>query len=97
LSVALTDTPLGHLEFALCREGIDLPVIEAVFGHIEPGELVGRLRESLNGEYIRRAAFLRRMFQEAVEQEIPRELFLLRGIEFVFSRCTVECRIGGLY
>jgi hypothetical protein len=62
-SVALTDTPLGHLEFALRHEGIDLPVIEAVFDHIEPGELVGRLRESPNGEYIRRAAFLWEWFK----------------------------------
>lgn len=56
--VALTDTPLGHLEFALRHEGIDLAVIEAAFEHIEPADLIRRLIESPNGEYIRRAAFL---------------------------------------
>ncbi len=62
--VALIDTPLGHLEFALRHEGIDLPVIEAVFKHIEPSELVRRLRESPNSEYIRRAAFFWEWFKE---------------------------------
>ncbi len=56
--VALTDSPLGHLEFALRHEGIDLAVIEAAFAHIEPAALIQRLRENPNGEYIRRAAFL---------------------------------------
>lgn len=56
--VALVDTPLGHLEFALRREGVDLAVIEAALRHIAPGEIIQRLQSNPNGEYIRRIAFL---------------------------------------
>ncbi len=56
--VALVDTPLGHLEFALRREGLDLAVIEAALRHIAPDEIIQRLRSNPNGEYIRRIAFL---------------------------------------
>jgi hypothetical protein len=58
LGVALDDTPLGHLEFALRHEGINLEIIDAAFEHIEPGRLIDRLRVAPNGEYIRRACFL---------------------------------------
>lgn len=57
--VALTDSPVGHLEFALRHEGVNLEVIDATFGHIAPGNLIERLRAAPNGEYIRRACFLR--------------------------------------
>lgn len=56
--VAIEDTPLGHLEFALRHEGVNLEVIEAAFAHIEPASLVARLRATPNGEQIRRACFL---------------------------------------
>ncbi len=56
--VSITDTPLGHVEFALRHEGVDLCILAAVFERIPPGDLIGRLRESPNGEYVRRAAFL---------------------------------------
>ncbi len=56
--VALDDTPLGHLEFALRHEGVNLEVIDAAFEHIAPAQLVERLRQTPNGEYIRRACFL---------------------------------------
>lgn len=56
--VALTDSPLGHLEFALRHEGINLAVIASALPAIGAGPIIERLRESPNGEYIRRAAFL---------------------------------------
>ncbi|MBI5331524.1 MAG: Fic family protein [Betaproteobacteria bacterium] len=56
--VALDDSPLGHLEFALRHEGVNLEVIEAAFAHIEPASLVARLRATPNGDPIRRACFL---------------------------------------
>jgi hypothetical protein len=58
VGVALDDTPLGHLEFALRHEGVNLEVIDAAFEHIAPGSLIERLRAAPNGEYIRRACFL---------------------------------------
>lgn len=56
--VALTDTPIGHLEFALRHEGIDLGILAAALPAIGLQVLVERLRENPNGEYVRRAAFL---------------------------------------
>jgi hypothetical protein len=56
--VAIDDTPLGHLEFALRHEGVNLEVIDAAFEHITPEMLTARLRQAPNGEYIRRACFL---------------------------------------
>lgn len=56
--VPLTDTPLGHLEFAVRHEGIDLAAISAALAQIGPEPLISRLRESPNSEYIRRIAFL---------------------------------------
>lgn len=58
VGVALDDTPLGHLEFALRHEGVNLEVIDAAFEHIAPVSLIERLRTAPNGEYIRRACFL---------------------------------------
>ncbi len=56
--VALEDSPLGHLEFALRHEVIDLEIIDAAFEHIPPASLIARLKAAPNGEYIRRACFL---------------------------------------
>lgn len=56
--VAIEDTLLGHLEFALRHEEINLEVIEATFEHLPPGDLTRRLRALPNGEPIRRACFL---------------------------------------
>lgn len=56
--VALDNTVIGHLEFALRHEGVNLEVIDAVFEHMPPDELISRLRETPTGEHIRRACFL---------------------------------------
>jgi hypothetical protein len=56
--VTLEDTPVGHLEFALRHEGVNLEVIDAAFEHISPDDLIGRLRATPTGEHIRRACFL---------------------------------------
>jgi hypothetical protein len=56
--VAIDDSLVGHLEFALRHEGVNLEVIDAVCEHIEPGDLVQRLNASPNGAHIRRACFL---------------------------------------
>jgi len=41
--VAIDDSITGHLEFALRHEGVNLEVIDAVFEHLAPNELVERL------------------------------------------------------
>jgi len=56
--VALEDTLVGHLEFALRHEGVNLEIIDAAFEHILPGDLIARLRATPTGEHIRRACFL---------------------------------------
>jgi hypothetical protein len=56
--VSIDDSLVGHLEFALRHEGVNLEVIDAAFEHIDPALLVARLRQAPNGEYIRRACFL---------------------------------------
>jgi hypothetical protein len=56
--ITLEDTVVGHLEFALQYEGINLEVIDAVFEHLQPSELIDRLKKNPNGEYIRRLCFL---------------------------------------
>ena len=56
--ITLEDTVVGHLEFALQYEGINLEVIDAVFEHIQPSELIDHLKKNPNGEYIRRLCFL---------------------------------------
>ncbi|AJY42025.1 Fic family protein [Burkholderia humptydooensis] len=57
-SVALEESLVGHLEFALRHESVNLEVIDAVFEHLQEGELARRLSESPNGAPIRRACFL---------------------------------------
>lgn len=56
--VSVDDTLVGHLEFALRHEGVNLEVIDAVFDHLAPGDLIARLRETPTGAHIRRACFL---------------------------------------
>ena len=56
--VAIDNTLVGHLEFALRHEGVNLEVIDAVFEHLSPGELIARLQMTPTGEHIRRACFL---------------------------------------
>lgn len=56
--VALEDSLLGHLEFALRHEGVNLEIIEASFEHISPEDLLKRLHALPTGEQIRRACFL---------------------------------------
>ncbi len=58
IGVALTDTPLGHLEFAIRHEGIELATIAAALPQIGRDAIVVRLRENPNGESIRRMACL---------------------------------------
>lgn len=56
--VAFENTLVGHLEFALRHEGVNLEVIDAVFEHLPPQDLIARLRTTPTGEHIRRACFL---------------------------------------
>ena len=56
--VAIADSVVGHLEFALRHEGVNLEVIDAVFEHLPPADLVTRLQAIPTGEHIRRACFL---------------------------------------
>jgi hypothetical protein len=57
-NVAIEDSPVGHLEFALRHEGVNLEVIDAVFEHISAEELVSALESAPNRATIRRACFL---------------------------------------
>jgi hypothetical protein len=57
-SVAFEDSPVGHLEFALRHEGVNLEVIDAAFEHISPDELVDALTAAPNRATVRRACFL---------------------------------------
>lgn len=57
-SVVYDESPVGHLEFALRHEGVNLEVIDAAFDFIEPKELIARLKATPTGEHIRRACFL---------------------------------------
>lgn len=56
--VAIEDSPVGHLEFALRHEGVNLEVIDAVFEKLPPADLITRLKTNPSGEPIRRACFL---------------------------------------
>lgn len=56
--VAVENTLVGHLEFALRHEGVNLEVIDAVFDHLPQADLIASLRETPTGEHIRRACFL---------------------------------------
>ncbi|PUA17133.1 Fic family protein [Glaciimonas sp. PCH181] len=56
--VAIENTLVGHLEFALRHEGVNLEVIDAVFEHLPPHDLIARLKATPTGEHIRRACFL---------------------------------------
>jgi hypothetical protein len=56
--VAIEDSPVGHLEFALRHEGVNLEVVDAAFEHISADELVRTLESAPNRATIRRACFL---------------------------------------
>ena len=56
--VSIENTLVGHLEFALRHEGVNLEIIDATFEHLLPGELIARLQATPTGEHIRRACFL---------------------------------------
>jgi len=53
--VAIEDTLVGHLEFALRHEGVNLEVIDALFERLPPRDLLARLHQAPNGAHIRRA------------------------------------------
>jgi hypothetical protein len=54
---AVEQTLIGHVEFALRNEGVNLEVLEAVFEHLPEAELLRRLSESPNSAFVRRACF----------------------------------------
>ncbi len=56
--VAIEGTLVGHLEFALRHEGVNLDVIDALFEHLTPEDLLARLNAAPNGAHIRRACHL---------------------------------------
>jgi len=57
-TVAYQDSPVGHLEFALRHEGVNLEVIDAAFEHIPADALVTALASAPNAAALRRACFL---------------------------------------
>jgi hypothetical protein len=66
--VAVEDTLVGHLEFALRHEGVNLEIVDAVFEHLPPADLCARLAAAPNGVPIRRACFL---WEWLTGQELP--------------------------
>lgn len=56
--VGIEDTPLGHLEFALRHEDLNLEVVAATFKKLPPESLLTRYDAAPNGEFIRKACFL---------------------------------------
>jgi len=56
--VALEDSPVGHLEFALRHEGVNLEIIDAAFEQLDPRDLLVRIQAKPSGEHIRRLCFL---------------------------------------
>lgn len=71
-SVTLDDTPVGHLEFALRHEGVNLEVIDALFEALPPQLLIDRLKQTPTGEYIRRAcAFWEWLRGEELNTGVP--------------------------
>ncbi|WP_116142053.1 Fic family protein [Trinickia diaoshuihuensis] len=54
---AVEQTLIGHVEFALRNEGVNLEVLEAVFEHLPEAELLRRWSESPNSTFVRRACF----------------------------------------
>ena len=59
-SVAIDTSLVGHLEFALRHEGVNLEVIDAAFASAEitPAALIAQWQAKPTGEHIRRACFL---------------------------------------
>lgn len=80
-NVVLEDSPVGHLEFALRHEGVNLEVIEAAFEKIQAEELIARLRETPNGEHIRRACFL---WEWLNHESLPVKLSITAGYVDMF-------------
>lgn len=66
--VAVENTLVGHLEFALRHEGVNLEIVDAVFEHLSPADLCARLEAAPNGAHIRRACFL---WEWLTGQELP--------------------------
>lgn len=71
--VALDNSILGHLEFALRNEGVNLEILDALFEVLSPGDLIGRLQAQPNNQYMRRAAFL---WEWLRDEELPVSLSL---------------------
>lgn len=81
--VAIEDTIVGHLEFALRHEGVNLEVINTLFEHWQqPSELVSRFQQAPNGTAIRRACHL---WEWLTENELPVETSLTTGFTDLFS------------
>ena len=70
--VAIEDMLVGHLEFALCHEGVNLEAIDALFEHLPPQDLLAWLNEAPNGAHIRRVCHL---WEWLTGQELPAEVF----------------------
>ena len=66
--VAIDDTLVGHLEFALRHEGVNLEVIDGLFEHLPPQDLLARLNKAPSGAHIRRACHL---WEWLTERELP--------------------------
>lgn len=66
--VAVDDSIVGHLEFAMRHEGVNLEVVDAVFEHLAPTALMERLAATPTGAHIRRACFL---WEWLTDQSLP--------------------------
>jgi hypothetical protein len=75
-NVSIDDSPVGHLEFALRHEGVNLEVIDAAFEHISPTDLSSRLKVAPTGVQIRRACHL---WEWLTGRDLPTEGFAATG------------------
>ena len=57
-NLALDNSLIGHLEFAIRHEGLNLEVIDATFEHIDQDELIAKFKLTPAGASIRRLCFL---------------------------------------
>ena len=79
--VAIEDTLIGHLEFALRHEGVNLEVLDALFEHLPPQDLLARLNAAPNGAHIRRACHL---WEWLTGRELPAEALPAGGYVDLF-------------
>lgn len=66
-----SDEPLDHVLFALKHEGTDLQILAEAMPHVPADALLGALRATPHGRYLRLAGYLRELFTGEVLDDVP--------------------------